>query len=414
MMASRTRTSTVSAVLVALSVFVLPSAAVAGAENIVVDLSIDLETAPLNTEGGEAITAAAAADPEIRRALVLEHGTIVADYVRDGVDPEEPFPIWAVTKSWMGLLSGMLIESNKLSLDNTLGDIFADVENAWSNATDVDVRKAVAIRDMLTMSSGLIDSATGWGDAADGGDAGGVDLPGSLGFPDLGDKGSFSYLASSNILSYVIQERTGMSPREYAAENIFPALGISADSIDWHKNKGGMEYAYHGLTMTAHDMAKFGQMYLQEGLVAPGKYLISADWVAESTSSKLKAFFVSPDTGEILIETEYGYFFWIMDGNMFGNPAMGEFYCALGSGGQDICVSPSLDRVSIQQRDFIADPWGGSMFLLPTAFDPAISFEAEDSFPADTSDTYRIVPNTRAIWPISLLLTLPFLSLYER
>jgi len=56
----------------------------------------------------------------------------------------------------------------------------------------------------------------------------------------------------------VIQERTGLSPRVFLDMMVFPALGIDNSDIDWWQNEDGMEYAYHGLLMTAHQMAKFG------------------------------------------------------------------------------------------------------------------------------------------------------------
>lgn len=59
---------------------------------------------------------------------------------------------------------------------------------------------------------------------------------------------SVIFLSISNILSYVIPERAGMSPREYAAETVFEAFGMDdSDEYGWWRNQDGMEYAFHGL-----------------------------------------------------------------------------------------------------------------------------------------------------------------------
>jgi len=68
----------------------------------------------------------------------------------------------------------------------------------------------------------------------------------------------------SQILSYAILEASNKTPGEHLAD-VLPALGIdtgSSANYDWMVNKDGMEYGYHGLVMTAEQMAKFGQLYL--------------------------------------------------------------------------------------------------------------------------------------------------------
>ena len=51
----------------------------------------------------------------------------------------------------------MLVDDGVLSIDDTLGDIFTD-ESAWADIDDnsTEFRKNVSIKDMLTMTSGLV------------------------------------------------------------------------------------------------------------------------------------------------------------------------------------------------------------------------------------------------------------------
>lgn len=349
-----------------------------------VDLSIDLETdfTALNSPGAAAITATAFAFPQIRTTLVVEHGKIVAEYVRDDVDPTIPFQVWSTTKSWISLLFGFMVEDGLIALDETLDQVFRN-DSDWPMVTsdEVDFKKNVTIHEMLSMSSGLTgnppyDPSTT--DYTDGGDAGGASLADSLALPELGEKGVFSYLSPNNIMSYVIQRRTGMSPREYANLKVFPALGIQDPDVGWWQNANDMEYAYHGLELTAHQMAKFGLLYLQGGQSATDKQLISQEWIVNSTSPQIMV------QSEGLIGS-YGYLFWLLNGAYLGIPNTQDFVCALGQGGQDVCIHPGLDRVIAQQTDYW--PRTESFILMGIAFDKNVTF---DSTSAAASEALRV------------------------
>lgn len=249
----------------------------------IIDLSQDIPLdigAIISSPGARAIQEAASQDPLIRAAIVLEHGDIVSSYHRDDVDPNgTTFEVYSTTKSWVSLMIGMLVEDCLLSLDETLGDIFAN-DDAWADVTDgsTDFRKNATIEEMLTMTSGLISSTKdpfGFANCF-----GGCTLADSLSVPDIGVKGEFSYLAASQIPSYIIQERSGMTPRQYLEKHVMGKLGISGDEYDWQKNDDGIEAGYHGLLLTPMQMAKFGQLYLQGGRTNPSndERVISQEW----------------------------------------------------------------------------------------------------------------------------------------
>lgn len=347
----------------------------------IVDLTVDLEVADTNNPGSDILSEVLASFPEIRTGLVLEHGRIVAEYARDDVDAKKPWYAWSVTKSWMSLIIGKMVESDLLSLDETLFEIWPD-ENLWRNVTgvNVDFRKNVTIESLLTMSSGLINDPDNEGNVVDGGDAGGANLSHALSFPpEIGTKGEFVYLGVLNILSYVVKERSGLSPREYASQTIFPSLGMADSDIEWWQNEDGMETSSHGLFLTTRQMAKFGQLYLQEGMAGPDDRLISTEWVSKSSSPLV----------DLVMDgapASYGYLFWVVNGSWIESPTSGDFYCALGVGGQDICIHPELDRVSIQQRDWEQD-LDGNLIVAAVALDRDINFTAT------TPDKTTIAPS---------------------
>ena len=152
------------------------------------------------------------------------------------------------------------------------------------------------ILEMITMTSGLTFDLEAWGDLINkvignpnpdpidrdienmGGGGSLVDAL-SLSFISMVEenRGSYDYLVSNNILSYVILKVSGLTPRQYLAENILPALGIENDDIFWEAMSNGVEHAFTGIHLTANQMAKFGQLYLQRGATGSGNQLVSED-----------------------------------------------------------------------------------------------------------------------------------------
>ena len=334
---------------------------------IIVDLSQDLPedaSAMASSPGAAAIDDFVSSDPLIRAAIVLENGKVVANYHRDDVNANAPFQVWSTTKSWTSLLVGLLVEGNLLALNETLGDIFQD-DTAWMDITDETLafRKNVTVEELLTMLSGLISPPRRFD-----GTGGGSSLSDSLSYPNIGPKGDFSYLGMSNILSYVIKERTGLTPRQYLAENVMSHLGISESDYDWLLNADGVEFAFYGLKSTGLQMAKFGQLFLQGGRTGPfdEHRVVSQSWVDDSFTSH------STDSNTGL---SYGYLFW-----GFG-PYM---YCALGTFGQDICIDQNSGRVVVQQRDSdFSNDLQGNFLVAPIAINTTLSFAT----PSDDVDS---------------------------
>lgn len=380
----------------------------------VVDLSLDLAedtAAQASSPGAQVILDFASADPLMRSAVVLEDGKVVSKYYRDDIDPTTPHQVWSTTKSWTSLLIGILVDKGMLSVEDTLGDILQD-DTAWADVVDgtVDFRKDVTVEEMLTMTSGLITPPEDDPTKMDPSEmtlenlppgaieeelttGGGISLSDSLAYPDIGTKGEFAYLGLSNILSYVIKEKSGMSPRQFLAENVMKKLGIAEDEYNWLTNPDGMEFAYHGLELTALQMAKFGQLYLQNGQASPTSLLskersgagndnqvISKSWVDASFKPYAK--------DDTIWKLNYGYLFWER------SPTM---YCALGAMGQDICIDRGSSRVIVQQRDVNPDNlMEGNFLVAPLASNATLSFAVASDVLKDPSPASQV--NTVLPW----------------
>ncbi len=152
-----------------------------------------------------------------------------------------------------------------------------------------------------------------------------------------GKKGAFRYapLIGPDILSGILARAAGKPVLEFAQENLFHPLGIqvennlsfknkeeqmafnqSVDISGWVTDAAGTHAAGWGLTLTAMDMAKIGQLYLNGG-IWEDRQIISAEWIAESTAehSRWKK-----------RNLPYGYLWWVTE----------DGYAAMGDGGNVI------------------------------------------------------------------------------
>ena len=144
-------------------------------------------------------------------------------------------------------------------------------------------------------------------------------------------EGTYHYVPAANIFSYMIQERTGMTPEEFAVDQVFTRLGITKDDYNWHTNEEGLTLGLHGLYMTTHAYSKLGMLYLQGGMINENERLVEQSWID-------RTFTVGDENADV----PFGYLWWI-DGD--------SIYCSKGFGGQRMCINTANDRVIVVMSD---------------------------------------------------------------
>lgn len=148
-------------------------------------------------------------------------------------------------------------------------------------------------------------------------------------------KGQFVYSYWINLFSYIIQKRTGLNAEEYAAQQVFPQLGITDQDYKWDTNFEGEPHSGFGLHMTVEAMAKLGMLYLQNGKAGESVNVVGKDWIDKSTRG-----------GEG--HPFYGYLWYVV--------VPEQIYCASGFGGQKICVDKCNDRVlAVASDNYLGD-----------------------------------------------------------
>lgn len=136
------------------------------------------------------------------------------------------------------------------------------------------------------------------------------------------------------LLGEIIQRTTGQSVPSYAEEHLFGPLQIS--SARWVQMPEAPEVTHTpgGLYLRPRDMAKIGQLMLQDG-VWDGRRVLSSDWIRRS---------ITPETSFSRRGVTRGYGYQWRTESIAGFDA----FLAAGWGGQYIVVLPGLDLVYVQ------------------------------------------------------------------
>lgn len=149
-----------------------------------------------------------------------------------------------------------------------------------------------------------------------------------------GTKFQYSSLVSI-ALGDIASKITNMPTRDFAQTYLFDPLNI--EEPKWLLTPKGRANTGYGLWLSTRDMAKFGQLYLQQG-EWQGEQIISSQWVTMSTKQH-----VTLEEGYLV--NGYGFQWWTESHYVSGEVI--EMYFAGGNGGQFIVVVPELDLVTV-------------------------------------------------------------------
>ncbi|MFW9802010.1 MAG: serine hydrolase domain-containing protein [Candidatus Thorarchaeota archaeon] len=290
----------------------------------------------------------------VRSMLIVHNGYLIFEryFTPSLYDVDDTHIIYSCTKSVTSNLIGIAID--KGYIDNTsqlLVDFFPDIY-----IDNLDSRKeSITLENVLTMTSGLQWDEERYDEPNDY-----FGMTGSenwvqyvLNKTMVADPGTTFYYntGGSHLLSAIINRTTGMSTLAFAIENLFEPLGITTHP--WPVDPQGIHFGGSALALRPRDMAKFGYLYLNNG-IWDGDQIVSSDWVATSRYEHV------PIYGGTF---SYGYQWWI-------NSPSG-YYCARGYQGQFIFVVPEEDLVVVFSSD-MDDIYISTDYLVTDYIVPAV------------------------------------------
>lgn len=137
------------------------------------------------------------------------------------------------------------------------------------------------------------------------------------------------------LIAAIIEEKSGMSLKDYAKEKLFDPLGIT--QFYWYTNAANQTGAAGNLYLTTLDFAKLGVLVANEGKWQD-QQIIEASYIEQLISTKVAG--VSEWWN---MADHYGYF-WYKSTRTFGNQEF-EYLFASGNGGNHLVVIPKLEMV---------------------------------------------------------------------
>ena len=257
----------------------------------------------------------AALDSEIEAVhglMVLRHGHVVAEGWWEPYRPEFIHTLFSLSKSFTSTAVGLAVHEGQLSIDDQVIAFFPDAvpeEPSWN-------LEAMRVRDLLSMSTGQhgedlrafsFDSTSPLPEAF-------------LHLPVAHKPGThFNYnTPATYMLSAIVQTVTGENLLDYLRPRLLDPLEIV--DATWSKDAQGIAHGGFGLSITTESIARFGQLYLQQG-EWEGEQLIPAEWVAQATARQTS----NGSDPENDWDQGYGYQFWRSSHGYRGDGAGGQF-----------------------------------------------------------------------------------------
>jgi CubicO group peptidase (beta-lactamase class C family) len=282
---------------------------------------------------------------DINSISIIRNGYLIADIYMYPADKYEKHAIHSCTKSFTSTLVGIAVDKGYIeSTQQHMVDFFPE-----KSIKNMDGRKsAITLQNLLTMRSGLetkdnmkdyrwqglyeMRRTNDWTQYV-------LDRP--MAEPP-GTRFEYSNLVSF-LLTSILQEQTKRDALSFAREHLFGPLGIK--DVMWYKSPKGVYNGFAGLSLTPHNMAKLGFLYLNNGRWET-QQILSEDWVEIATKGHASASWASVSASWAL---QYGYQWWVAE----------DFYFAMGYQGQFIFVVPDKHMVVVFTSDHLV---GRSLF----------------------------------------------------
>lgn len=270
--------------------------------------------------------------------LVAKNGKLVAEKYWGPGGIDERSMLQSATKSYYSALVGLALEQGCFSsLDQTFVDVFPELRPDLDDPR----KEEITIRQLLQMRSGLPWEETSpamWDRYLEG-----DHLEHFLEFDLVADPGEEMHY--SNLTSYMlgaaVQRACGTDLRDFADAHLLGPL--DAELVDWEKDEFDNYYPLQ--RSTARDMAKFGQLYLDEGEWL-GERVLPAAWV-EDSRAVYSGHAWDVWIGRNFRDLTYGYQWWS------GRAGKHFVDFAWGHGGQLILLHEDHDLVVVT----LADPF---------------------------------------------------------
>jgi CubicO group peptidase (beta-lactamase class C family) len=247
--------------------------------------------------------------------MLLRHGNVAAEGWWAPYGPQFSHSLYSLSKSFAASGIGLAVAEGRLTVDDPVLKFFPDDAPVNPSANLQEMR----VRHLLSMNTGHKEDTTAhlFGGTDDNWPRVFLSLP-----VEYQPGTWFVYnTGATYMLSAIVTKVTGETLLDYLRPRLFEPLGI--ENPTWDTDPRGVSIGGTGLHIRTEDIARFGQMYLQQGMW-DGTRVLPAAWVAEATRSH-------SDNSNTQTNPDwmvgYGYQFWRCRHDSYrGDGAFGQ-YC---------------------------------------------------------------------------------------
>jgi hypothetical protein len=336
-------------------------------------------------ESGPSTLAAVLADTWTDAVLVMHNGRVVLEHYFGGMREDTPHLLMSISKSIVGCVTGILAELGRLEADAPVGRYVPEIAGSGYDGATVrqllDMRTGVAFSEEYQNPDAevrVIERHMGW--RPDGGSehVGMYAYLASLG-AEGPHGGPFVYRsADTDVLGWVCERAAGVRMADLISSMIWGPMGAEYDG-EITCDSAGTAVHDGGVSATARDVARFGQLLLDDGwageqAVIPERWLMSARHIDADIRG---AFAVSPSE-PVLPGGWYRSQFWFVPG------PSGDIQLCLGIHGQMVFVDRGTRTVAVKLSSWPTEQ--NNEFLLDTirAF-TAVGRHLAELRPAETA-----------------------------
>jgi len=300
---------------------------------------------------------------DITSIVVIKNGELILEEYFNNYNRDSLNDTRSVGKSFASALMGIAIKDNYIKNENQKISEFYDLKTFKNFSSQ---KNNVTIKSLLTMSSGFE------GNDQDEGSPGNEEnmyptdnwIKFTLDLPMTENKTgeTWNYFTAGAVLSGdILDKSVPKGLKNYADKKLFQPLGIT--NYNWQFTPQQKPSLAGGLRMNTLDLAKFGQLYKNNG-VWNGKVILNKDWIKKSFTNY---FSNTPDF------EGYGYLFW-RKVYTIGNKSF-ETYQSSGNGGNKIIMFTELPIVMVITAKAYNKPYAHSQvdkivqeYLLPAVY----------------------------------------------
>ncbi len=290
-----------------------------------------------------------------RAVVIIKDGKLVAERYAAGFNGDMPLCGWSMSKSVLAALAGLVVGKGLLTTDAK------ELLPQWGRG---DPRGEIRLDDLLRMRSGLEFAEIYANPLSD------VvqmlfNCPDAAGFaagkPAKAEPGTMWAYASgtTNIVSMILRralERAGENYADFPRQALFDPLGMA--SAVFETDEAGHFVGSSFMYASARDWAKFGQLFLDDG-VWRGTRVLPAGWVEYCRRPTPQA-----------KNGQYGAHWWLKIPRDMGGETQAaaklpaDAYHAIGHEGQFVSVVPSRGVVAVRMGLAVyPDAWNHADFL---------------------------------------------------